>query len=350
MRPAPFARAQAPGQIVVYNKGKVLHFDPDVGAELKEVILETYDCASGQLVKKETIEAYFHLSDDKEIITPDAITEDCHKVFKIDKRGDKYYFLGVREGGTASEAEVKAAVEAAPPPTRAESVRSVEEKVRKVAREIVKIDPSKAGSSTIRERIINQEFTTSLSTFDRAQLEEVARYVRSEPDLSPSQQYYVLRSFGFVFFRKGDYDKAIFFYEKCAELIPENYSAHFQRAVAHEKKGEADEAIRAYARATRLVAGRGGRTADSVLRYFKNFLASLRVTPTLSSAQLDDLRGRVDQIAAVLARKDLQGAQQRADELGALVDGWYGGAASGPAPSSPPGQPGDGPPPEDGGF
>ena len=68
---APAARA-GDTQIVVYNKGKTLRYDPDVGAELKEVFLETYDCSTGKLAKKETIEAYFHLSDDKEIITPDA--------------------------------------------------------------------------------------------------------------------------------------------------------------------------------------------------------------------------------------------------------------------------------------
>src|SRR4051794_38850331 len=85
---APAARA-AETQIVVYNKGKTLRYDPDVGAELKEVFLETYDCKTGKLAKKETIEAYFHLSDDKEIITPDTICDDCRKKFLIEKKGEK---------------------------------------------------------------------------------------------------------------------------------------------------------------------------------------------------------------------------------------------------------------------
>jgi tetratricopeptide (TPR) repeat protein len=331
------ALAQGANQIVIYNKGKVLHFDPDVGAELKEVILETYDCGSGELVKKETIEAYFHLSDDREIITPDAITDACHAVFKIEKKGDKYFFEGVRDKPVESQEEIAAAVEAAPPPTREESVRSIEEKVRRVAREIVKIDPAKKGSSVQRERIINAEFTTSLSGFDTGQLEQVTGYVRSERDMSTSQQYYVLRSFGFVFYRKADYPKAIFFYDKCTELLPDRYSAYLQKAVAQQKAGENDGAIRSYVTSLQIVSARGGRTADSVVRRFRKFLGDLTVTEKLGNAQMDDLRGRLEMVSTALKSSDTSGARSKADDLVALVDGWYAGGAAAPPPDVMPG-------------
>src|SRR3954471_18581293 len=96
-------------QIVVYNKGKTLRYDSDVGAELKEVFLETYDCATGKLAKKETIEAYFHLSDDKEIITPDAICDKCRTRFVVEKKADKYYFGGIRDKAATIEEANKAA-------------------------------------------------------------------------------------------------------------------------------------------------------------------------------------------------------------------------------------------------
>ncbi|RME76941.1 MAG: tetratricopeptide repeat protein [Planctomycetota bacterium] len=330
------AAAQSAGQIVVYHVGRVLEFDPSVGAELKEAVLETYDCGSGELVKKETIEVYFHLSEDNEIITPEAITEACHAVFRIEKRGDKYFFRGVREKPVENEEELARAAEAAPAPSPEEAVRSIEEKVRRVAREIVKIDPAKKGSSVQRERIINAEFTTSLSGFDTAQLEKVAGYVLSEPGLSPSQKYYVLRSFGFVFYRKGDYPKAIFFYDKCTELLPDRYSAWLQRAVAEQRAKHDDAAIRSYVKALEIVAGRGGRTADSVLRRFRHFLEERTVTEQLGTGQIEELRGQLSAIGDTLARGDRKEAQRQAHELAELVASWYAGA-----PSTQPDAPGD---------
>ena len=117
------APARAAGDIVVYNKGQPIRYDPDVGAELKEVVLETWSCRTGKLVKKETIEAYFHLSEDHEVITPDALDDDCFRTFQIDKRGDKYYFKGAKAapGPAGAEPEpppVVAKVE--PPPAKPE--------------------------------------------------------------------------------------------------------------------------------------------------------------------------------------------------------------------------------------
>jgi len=120
------APARAAGDIVVYNKGQPIRYDPDVGAELKEVVLETWSCRTGKLVKKETIEAYFHLSEDHEVITPDALDDDCFRTFQIDKRGDKYYFKGAKAapGPAGAEPEpppVVAKVE--PPPAKPEPAR-----------------------------------------------------------------------------------------------------------------------------------------------------------------------------------------------------------------------------------
>src|SRR4051794_28869462 len=65
------------GEILVYHHGKVLGYDKDVGESIKEVIIDSWSCETGTLVKTEKVEAYYHLSDDGEIITPRAICERC---------------------------------------------------------------------------------------------------------------------------------------------------------------------------------------------------------------------------------------------------------------------------------
>ena len=313
-------------QIVVYNKGQTLRYDPEVGAELKEVILETYDCKLAKLVKKETIEAYFHLSEDKEIISPDAICPQCQRVFVIEKRGEKYFFGGIRE----KPASFEETAAAAPLPTREEAARGLEQKVKRIAHEIVKIDPTKRGSAKERSRIITAEFTTALSRFEAKELNEVASFVTADGTLSPNNKYYVLRSFGWTFHEKQDFDKAVFFYDKCIEIAPENYSAHFQKAVAHDKAGAPDKALQAFAKALAL------KPQANIADYFAKFLSRTNQTAKLSESQISGLRNDLAAVQEAIQSKDGAAAASRAAALGRKVEELYAGKAAPVAPESPP--------------
>jgi hypothetical protein len=313
-------------QIVVYNKGKTLRYDPDVGAELKEVFLETYDCATGKLAKKETIEAYFHLSDDKEIITPDAICDRCRTKFIIEKKGEKYYFGGVRD----KAATIEEANKAAPAPGPGEGLKTLEGKVKRIAQEVVKIGFA-AGTGPKRARIITDEFTTSLQNFGEQELTDVAGFVLDDKTLERNDKYNVLRSFGYTFYEKKDYTKSVFFYDKCIELIPENYSAYFQKAAAHEDNGDADGAIRAYGKSL-------ARCSDPKLRTrcAKKLSTLLERTPSttkLTPDKIGDLKAKLDGIAGKPPNEALEAAQS----LDEQIDAYYASAGGGSgAPKTPP--------------
>jgi tetratricopeptide (TPR) repeat protein len=319
-------------QIIVYNRGKVLRYDSDAGADLKEVVLETYDCHEGKLVKKETLETYYHLSDDKEIITPAAICDECRKVFRIEKRDERYYFLGVREKPAETTEEVKAAETAAPPITTAESAQNLEEKVKKIAREIVKVDASKKGSAAIRSRIITGEFTSSMQGFGAPELEKIAGFVTGDESLSPNQKYYVLRSFGYAFFERKDYPKSVFFYDKCIALAPDNYSGHFQKAVAQERAGMNDDAVRSYAKALAL------KPQKSIASYFYDLVKRIKKTVKLGEGEVAELEKKLDSVRAALEQNDAARASSEAKALAALVESWYGGTAPPATPGTPPPQ------------
>jgi len=326
-------------QIVVYNKGKTLRYDPDVGAELKEIVLETYDIEQGKLVKKETIEAYFFLSEDKEIITPEAITDEARKKFVIEKKDDKYIFGGVRDAAITLE-EANAA---APAPTMQDAVHALEGKVKRISAEVVKIDPNKKGSSTQRSRIINAAFTTALENFGETELTDVAGFVLLDEKLNQNQKYYVLRSFGFTFFEKKDYKKSVFFYEKCCELDDTNYSAFYQKAVSHQRGGEPDQAIRSFAKAISL------KPQEKLTRMLAKMLSETPTTEKLDASKIGELKAKVAELEAALKKKD-KGAQDLAHKLEDKVEGWYGGAASSkpasggaPPPSTPPSPPAEDP-------
>lgn len=342
LAPAP-ALAADDTQIVVYNKGKTLRYDPDVGAELKEVFLETFDCKTGKLSKKETIEAYFHLSEDKEIITPEAICDDCRTKFTIEKKNDKYFFNGVRE----KAATIEEANAAAPAPTKGEAVRNVKSKVEKIAKEIVKIDANKKGSPQARARIINAEFTTSLQNFSDQELNEVAGFVTDDASLSANEKYYVLRSFGFTFYAKGDFPKSVFFYDKCIELIPENYSAYNQKAAALSKAGSHDKAYAAFAHALVL------KPNDSITREWLAAIERGRSTEKLSEDKVASLKSKVESVDAALKSKAKDKALEEARAIETQLTEWFGGASSAgsPPPPSPPdspsGEPPSTPPPGD---
>ncbi|MHC4831630.1 MAG: hypothetical protein ACYTFT_14955, partial [Planctomycetota bacterium] len=112
---AAFAPAVAQAdQIVVYKRGDTIRFDPDVGRELMEIVLVTYDSSARGVVKQETLETFHHLSDDNEIITAAKITEDVRQAFVIEKVGDKYYFRGAREAVQAQATTPAPAAVAAP--------------------------------------------------------------------------------------------------------------------------------------------------------------------------------------------------------------------------------------------
>ncbi len=332
------AAAQEEKQIIVYTRGKVLQYDPDAGADLKEVILETYDCRQGALVKTETLETYFHLSEDREIITPASICDECRRRFVIEKRDDKYFFGGVRERPAETADEVAAATAAAPPISPAESAENLREKVRKVAAEIVKVDARKKDSARLRSKIITGEFTSSFQGFGPAELEKIAGFVTGESDLSANQKYYVLRSFGYAFYERRDWDKAIFFYDRCIELAPENYTGWFQKAVALDRADRFDDAIRAYAKALSLKPDR------RIAAYFAALARRAGRTERLGEAEVADLRAAIGTVDAALRRGDAARAKDEADALLRVVRGWYGdrddrAAAGGAAPAPPPAPP-----------
>ncbi len=333
------------GQIVVYNKGKTLRFDPDVGAELKEVFLDTYDCKSGKLAKKETIEAYFHLSEDKEVITPDAICDDCRTRFTIEKKNEKYFFGGVRE----TKATIEEANAAAPAPTKADAVNALEGKVKRISKEILKVDPNKMGSSKVRSKIITAEFTTALQNFGDAELTDVAGFVLNDSSLTTSNKYYVLRSFGFTFYDdRKDYHKAIFFYEKCTELIPENYSAHLQKAVALGEIGEKDRAIRSFGKALAI------KAQTSIANHWLKLLNATSSTEKLSEDKISTLKGKVESVQSALKDKSKDAKDRAAAEaksIQAQLDAWYEGgdaptAETPPPTPPPPSSPPEAPPPD----
>jgi tetratricopeptide (TPR) repeat protein len=341
-------------QITVYRKGPPLRFDQDAGAELKEVILETYDCRSGKLVSQERIETYYHLSEDGEILTPSALCPDCERSFRIEKRGEKFFFLGIRErpappeaptgrepqggaAGTAGAPSTAAPPEAgrepprAPPPTPAEAASLLEEKVKKISAAIVKVDPAKAGSASVRSKIITDELTTSLQGFGPPELEKIAGFVTGDGSLGVGQKYYVLRSFGFAFFERKDYPKAIFFYDKCIDLMPENYSGVFQKAVAEDLAGRADDAIRSYAKALAL------KPQTSIAQYFAKLAHAREGTEKLDAEKIAELRARLSAVEAALRKNDAATARSEASELDRRVRGWYGpgGGEATTAPATP---------------
>ena len=330
-------------QIIVYNKGQTLHYDPDAGADLKEVILETYDCKERKKVNQEVLQTYYHLSEDKEIITPAAICEDCRKVFKIEKRDDKYFFLGIRETPATTPEEVKAVETAAPPATSAETAASLQDKVRKIAQEIVKVDANKKGSAAVRSKIITSELTSSMQGLGPEDLSKIAGFVSGDATLSAANKYYVMRSFGFMFFEKKDYPKAIFFYDRCIELSPDNYSGYFQKGVAEDQSGQLDGAIRSYAKALAL------KPQASIASYFGKLVRRAPSTEKLSAERIGELRVKVASIEGALRDNEADRAKTESKAVLDLVEGWYGGGAAKPPAPPPAPAPAPGGSPEDAG-
>jgi hypothetical protein len=338
------ARA-AETQIVVYNKGKTLRYDPDVSAELKEVCLETYDCKTGKLVKKETIEAYFHLSEDKEVITPDAICDECRKKFIIEKKGEKYFFGGIRDK-EASKAEADAA---APPPVAGEGQKSLDGKVRRLAQDLIKVDPEsknpqtgKSNAANIRTKMITDMFKTQALTDQ--DLDPVANAILEDPSLDKNNKYLVLRSFGYAFLKSKDYPKAVFFCDKCTKLIPDNYTGYYEKAVAHREAGQIDESIRAFVKAL------AARPKEKVARDLANLLSSTPTTAKLGADKIATVKTKVDAVVSALMAKDEDKATDEALALDQLVDDLYAGkpADAGKKPPADDGGPSK-PPPDSGG-
>ncbi|MFC1706884.1 tetratricopeptide repeat protein [Planctomycetota bacterium] len=321
-------------EIVVYTKGETIRYDADVGADVMEAILVTHDTESPEPVKKETITTYFHLSDNQEIITVDKITDRCRQVFVIEQVGPKFFFRGRRPEGEeppkpdAEPAPEDEVVEISSTPTKEEVVRSVQEKVRRVTREIVKINPREPNSAKKRAGVITLEFTTSLQDFDNAQLEQVVGYIDDEK-LSLNQQYYVLRSFGYVFQAEKNYPRAIFFYDKCADLIPDNYSAHLQKAYAYELAGEHENALASYATALDI------RPNKRVIYYFNRMTKGLDRTPRISPADLKSIRAKLAAVYQANRGGDSDTAKKRASELRSLVDSLLSGKPSSPMDEPP---------------
>jgi tetratricopeptide (TPR) repeat protein len=314
---APAARA-GEKDITVYRKGATIRFDADAGAELKEVILETYDCGAGTLTKKESLETYYHLSENGEIITPDKICDACYRVFKIEKKADKYFFEGIREKPATAE-EVAAARAAAPPATSAEAASALGDKVRKIAQEIQKMDSSKSGPEQAKERtrIINGAFTTQLDGFGKDDLAKIAGFVTSDRQLSKEDQYLVLRAFGWAFYEKKDVAKAVFFYDRCADLIPDNYSAYFQRGVAQAEAGLTDDAIQSYAKAISL------RPQKSIAGYFERVVKDKTSTAKLDPKAMLELKAKLQAVDLALQGKDAEKVRADTQALSDAVAKWY---------------------------
>lgn len=321
---APAARADEK-LITVYKKGQTLRYDADAGAELKEVILETYDCRTGKLAKKETLETYYHLSENGEIITPAQICDACYKVFKIEKKDDKYFFGGIRDT-VASTEEAAAARKAAPPATSAEAANSLGEKVRKIAHEMQKLG-GKAGPKAAEERtrLINSEFTTSLQGFDSQDLGKIAGFVTSDKTLSKTDQYIIVRAFGYAFYEKKDCPKAVFFYDKCIELLPDEYSAYFQRGLAQAQADLVDDAVQSYAKALSL-------KPKNVAGFFESLVKDRTSTPRLDAQKMLDLKSKLAAVDAALQAKDDAKAKAQAGAVADAVTKWYAGGGPGTPP------------------
>jgi tetratricopeptide (TPR) repeat protein len=298
------------GEILVYRHGKILGYDKDVGDSVKEVLIESWSCETGALVKTERVEAYYHLSEDGEIITPRAICERCNARFLIEKKGTKSFFRGKKpppakdappppakapEPATPAAAAVASKAQAA---LDADALAELEEKVEKAASEIRKIDPREVGSGLKRRKIIEDRgLAIALDQFkdDARALHAIVDTIEGLSGFTQAYKYYVLRSFGWQRFQADDARSAGVFFERCTRLIPEYSSGHYQFALVLKKLKDHEREIVELARALRV------KPRAKYAKLLEDACRGAKPTAHLDAAALEGLHG-----AAGEAREKLE--------------------------------------------
>ncbi len=301
---APALAGGPSGEILVYRRGKVLGFDKEVGETLHEVLIETWSCETAKLVKTERVEAYYHLSEDREIITPRQVCDRCQAKFQIEKREGKYFFVSAepkadpKATGGAKAPSPPPPPAAAPPagtpaPTAAattapisserdaEALDELKKKVATAAYEIRKIDPREIGSAKKRRKIVEDKaLQYAFEQFpDKTKaIEAVAQAIDEVKDLAKPDRYYVLRSFGWQRYHVQDLQAAGIFYQRCTKLIPEYASGHYQYALVLKEQKNREGEIVELGRALR---------AKPRIKYAKLLLDVLKLT-TRVSEKLDE--------------------------------------------------------------
>lgn len=325
LAPAPL-QAQGAGQtgassdapaLIVYRRGRTIRFDPDVGADLKEVILESWSCGSASQVGRETVEAYFHLSEDGEIINPDAVCDRCLRSFDIERRGDRYFFLGVRPPPSPTAP----AVPAPPPPeplTSQDIIENLRSKLQEVAQRIAAVPPEVQGSATQRRRFITAEVTLPLHTMGDEDLGRVMDILVDTPNLDEGDQYYVLRSFGWEMYMAQEYRRSIIFYDRCIPIRPNWGSARYQRGLSFFMMQEYDRAIQSYVLAL---------TCRAELRYataLSDCLRQVTSTPRLNATDTASLRSLAENLLLTLQEEDQERARGFVQQIESFARERYG--------------------------
>jgi tetratricopeptide (TPR) repeat protein len=305
----------------VYRKGKKLRYDADVGADVKEVILDYFDCETAKKVKTESVEAYFHLSDDREIINPDKLCKRCYQVFSIDKKGNKYFFRGIRKK-KAPEAP------AAAPATKEEILSALKPKVIKVSKEIAKIPQSAERSAMRRRMLITAEFTEAIHDFKDKELKQIAKIIIEESKLPLPHQYKVLKSFGWELYMAGGkplragnreeanklFEKAVIFYDKALEIRPKGFTAQYNKGLAYEAMRDSDRAIWSYCHAILI------RPKLLYIKRITRILDDVQTTERLNQGKVKDLRRILDNIQLALSEGDRKNLEDNKKELKEFVD------------------------------
>ncbi len=258
---AALASAADATEIHVYRRGKVLGYDKDVGESLNEALIETWSCETGELLKTERVETYFHLSDDGEVLTPRAVCDRCRERFELDKKGSKQLFKGKRkpgakpaEPGKPEPPKPEPGKPAPPVPAKpaaaavdSDSLAELEKKASDAVSEIKKIDPREAHSATKRRRIIEDRgIQVGFNEWknDPRAARAVAKRIEGRIDLSGPDTYYVLRSFGWQRYHEHDGVAAAVFYDRCIHREPLWSSAHYGLAlVKRDQKDDEGELL-----------------------------------------------------------------------------------------------------------
>lgn len=320
---APAAAGQGAPEMVVYRRGAAQEVDPKVGRALEEIVLETYSGIDGSLKNKETFHNYFHWAKDKELVNPEQLCDAWRKHFVIEERNYVYFFVSVREQELKAASEIAKATLEAPTPTAEVVATTLRARTRRVARAISQVDPSAKGSRELRERIINNEFTLGLGKLDDEQLQTVATTVSKDGSMTLGSKYYVLRSFGFALYRHKSFDAAVFFYNRAIEEAPDNYSGHLQKAVALQHMKAPERALPVFCEALYHSCGRSARSARTVIKYLKAYLARETDNPYLNPERYAELKAGLAAIGHELATRRHVEARAGADRLRTLVGSWY---------------------------
>ncbi len=290
----PVYEALAQDEVMVYRRGKILAHDEDMSQDLHEVVIETYSIADGKLARTETIETYYFVSDDGEVINARVVDEKARKVFRFEERDGKVYFKEVRT--TAPEAAPHG--EAGGAVSREAERERVREKMRFIAQKIAGIPAKPFGSATTRRKIISRDLSDSMRGWSREEIQDIVGFVGGLDNLTPEQRAYVLRSFGWDRYFNGDAETALLYYKGARALMPRWSSVNYQLAQAYQSLKQDDEAAMAYGRA--LVLQPRVKYADKL----SECLGDLRGTKRLTRELAVKLGTALDEIRAEFGKKE----------------------------------------------